>query len=175
VTRSPHSYLRLVWAVSFLIFEMQLEKIEKPQLNVSTYEPFTEKTKSVCLFGFGALGHCKWCISKGPVCPYFTALLVAVVCVPHTLPVGESCVLCTCFLTLKPSLPLKYQWCARGSVVHTFNSSTPEAEAGGSLWVQGQPGLQSEFQDSYNYIERPCLEKPDKQQTKNQKKVRNEI
>ena len=33
-------------------------------------------------------------------------------------------------------------------VVHTFNPSTPEAEAGGSLGVQGQPGLQSELQDS---------------------------
>ena len=27
-------------------------------------------------------------------------------------------------------------------VVHTFNPSTQEAEAGGSLWVRGQPGLQ---------------------------------
>ena len=32
-------------------------------------------------------------------------------------------------------------------MVHTFNPSTWEAEADGSLWVQGQPGLQSEFQD----------------------------
>jgi hypothetical protein len=30
-------------------------------------------------------------------------------------------------------------------VVHTFNLSTLEAEAGEPLWVQGQPGLQSEF------------------------------
>ena len=27
------------------------------------------------------------------------------------------------------------------------------------FWVQGQPGLQSEFQDSQGYIEKPCLEK----------------
>jgi hypothetical protein len=33
-------------------------------------------------------------------------------------------------------------------VVHTFNYITQEAEAGGSLWVWGQPGLNSEFQDS---------------------------
>ena len=26
-------------------------------------------------------------------------------------------------------------------VEHTFNPSTPETEAGRSLWVQGQPGL----------------------------------
>jgi hypothetical protein len=26
--------------------------------------------------------------------------------------------------------------------------------------VQGQPGLQSEFQDSQGYTEKPCLEKP---------------
>jgi hypothetical protein len=30
-------------------------------------------------------------------------------------------------------------------------------EAGGSL-VQGQPGLQSELQDSQGYTEKPCLE-----------------
>jgi hypothetical protein len=28
------------------------------------------------------------------------------------------------------------------------------------FWVQGQPGLQSEFQDSQGYTEKPCLEKP---------------
>jgi hypothetical protein len=27
------------------------------------------------------------------------------------------------------------------------------------LWVRGQPGLQSEFQDSQGYTEKPCLEK----------------
>ena len=32
-------------------------------------------------------------------------------------------------------------------VTHTFDPSTREAEAGGSLWVQGQCGLQREFQD----------------------------
>jgi hypothetical protein len=25
------------------------------------------------------------------------------------------------------------------------------------FWVQGQPGLQSEFQDSQGYTEKPCL------------------
>jgi hypothetical protein len=42
-------------------------------------------------------------------------------------------------------------------VVYTFNPSPREAEA-------GQPGLQSEFQDSQDYTEKPCLEK-----TKNKK------
>jgi hypothetical protein len=28
--------------------------------------------------------------------------------------------------------------------------------------VRGQPGLQSEFQDSQSYTEKPCLEKPKK-------------
>jgi hypothetical protein len=41
-------------------------------------------------------------------------------------------------------------------VVHVFNPSTWEAEAG----VGGQPGLQSEFQDSQGYTEKPCLKKP---------------
>jgi hypothetical protein len=31
----------------------------------------------------------------------------------------------------------------QGAMVHTFNHSTSEDEAGGSLWVKGQPGLGS--------------------------------
>ena len=31
-----------------------------------------------------------------------------------------------------------------------------EAEAGGSLSVRGQPGVQSEFQDSQGYTEKTC-------------------
>ena len=42
-------------------------------------------------------------------------------------------------------------------MVHTFNPSTWEAEAGGSLSVQGQADLQSKFQDSQGYTETPCL------------------
>jgi hypothetical protein len=34
------------------------------------------------------------------------------------------------------------------------------------FWVRGQPGLQSEFQDSQGYTEKPCLEKP-KEKKKN--------
>jgi hypothetical protein len=30
------------------------------------------------------------------------------------------------------------------------------------FWVQGQPGLQSEFQDNQGYTEKPCLEKSKK-------------
>jgi hypothetical protein len=44
-------------------------------------------------------------------------------------------------------------------VVHAFDPSTWEAEAGGFLSLI-QPGLQSEFQDSQGYTEKPCLEKP---------------
>jgi hypothetical protein len=51
-----------------------------------------------------------------------------------------------------------------GLVMHTFNLSTPEAEAGRFLsldfWVWSQPGLQTEFQDSQGYTEKPCLEPP---------------
>ena len=42
-------------------------------------------------------------------------------------------------------------------VMHTFNPNTRETVAGGSLWVQGQPYLQIEFQDSQDYVERPCF------------------
>jgi hypothetical protein len=31
-----------------------------------------------------------------------------------------------------------------------------------NFWVQGQPGLQSEFQDSQGYTEKPCLTPPPK-------------
>ena len=47
-------------------------------------------------------------------------------------------------------------------VAHTFNPSTWEAEAGGFL-SSSQPGLQSEFQDSQCYTEKPCLKKTKKQ------------
>ena len=43
---------------------------------------------------------------------------------------------------------------------HTFSPRTRETEADRSLLVQGQPGLQSGFQDSHGcYTEKPCLEK----------------
>ena len=54
-------------------------------------------------------------------------------------------------------------------VAHAFNPSTWEAEAGG-FRVQGQPGLQSEFQESQGYKEKPCLEK---HQKPNQNKKQN--
>jgi hypothetical protein len=31
-----------------------------------------------------------------------------------------------------------------------------------NFWVRGQPGLQSEFQDSQGYTEKPCLEETKK-------------
>jgi hypothetical protein len=36
------------------------------------------------------------------------------------------------------------------------------------FWVQDQPGLQSEFQDSQGYIEKPCLEKTKQNKTNKQ-------
>ena len=39
-------------------------------------------------------------------------------------------------------------------MVHAFNLSAWEAEA---AWVQGQPGLQSEFHDSQSFTEKPGL------------------
>jgi hypothetical protein len=49
-------------------------------------------------------------------------------------------------------------------VEHAFNPSTWEAEVGRSLCVRGQPGLQSEFQDSQGYTMKPCLKKTNKTQ-----------
>jgi hypothetical protein len=58
-------------------------------------------------------------------------------------------------------------------VAQTFNPSTWEAEAVRSLWVQGQPGLQSEFQDSQGYTVKPYLEKPKVEEKKKKKKKGN--
>jgi hypothetical protein len=60
-----------------------------------------------------------------------------------------------------------------GVVAHAFSSSTREAEAGGFLSSQGQPGLQSEFQDSKGYTEKPCLEKPNQTKPKQNKPKQN--
>jgi hypothetical protein len=38
------------------------------------------------------------------------------------------------------------------------------------FWVQGQPGLQSEFQDSQGYREKSCLEKPKINKNKEKRK-----
>jgi hypothetical protein len=54
-------------------------------------------------------------------------------------------------------------------VAHAFNPSTWEAEAGG-FRVRGQPGLQSEFQDSQGYIHRETLSRKIKKQNIKQNK-----
>ena len=41
-----------------------------------------------------------------------------------------------------------------------YNSSTWEGEASRSLGIQEQPDLQSMFQDSQGYTEKPYLEQP---------------
>jgi hypothetical protein len=58
---------------------------------------------------------------------------------------------------------LSYRDLWPGVVAHAFNPSTWEAEAGGFLSSR-PPGLQSEFQDSQDYTEKPCLEKPKKRE-----------
>ena len=57
-------------------------------------------------------------------------------------------------------------------VVHTFSPSTWEVETGGFLWVQGQPILKSEFQDSQGYTEKLYLNKPKPNQTELQNKTK---
>jgi hypothetical protein len=51
------------------------------------------------------------------------------------------------FMTYSIAIKISCKRRAPGMVAHTFSPSTREAEAGGFL-SQGQPGLQSEFQDS---------------------------
>jgi hypothetical protein len=58
-------------------------------------------------------------------------------------------------------------------VVHAFDLSTGRQRQAGLfigfiiilfiyLWIRGQLGLQSMFQDSQDYIKKPCLRKPNK-------------
>ena len=58
----------------------------------------------------------------------------------------------------KATVPPLIEFSVRQLVMlHAFNPDTPEAEAGGSLCVPGQPGLQS--RDSQGYMEKRCLRK----------------
>jgi hypothetical protein len=43
------------------------------------------------------------------------------------------------------------------------------------FWVRGQPGLQSEFQDSQGYTEKPCLEKKKKDINNSLKEIQENI
>jgi hypothetical protein len=47
-----------------------------------------------------------------------------------------------------------------------------ERQKQADFWVWGQPGLQSEFQDSQGYTEKPCLEKTNKQTNKQTNRMR---
>ena len=55
-------------------------------------------------------------------------------------------------------------------MAHAFSPSTWEAEQA-DFWVRGQPGLQSGFQDSQGYTEKPCLKNKNKKKPKKQKKI----
>jgi hypothetical protein len=43
-------------------------------------------------------------------------------------------------------------------MAHAFNPST-QRQKQADFFVWGQPGLQSDFQDSQGYTKKPCLEK----------------
>jgi hypothetical protein len=58
-----------------------------------------------------------------------------------------------------------------GVVTHAFNPSAWEAEAGRFLSSKSASGLQSEFQDSQSYTEKPCLEKTKTKANKQKKKT----
>jgi hypothetical protein len=57
-------------------------------------------------------------------------------------------------------------------VMHAFNPSTPEAEVGGFLSSSPVPGLQSEFQDSQGYTEKPCLEKQERERERERERFK---
>lgn len=74
---------------------------------------------------------------------------------------------CPCLFTFNAAIR---KFNMLGAIAHVFNPTTWEAEAVVALWVRGQTGLYSEFQDSQSYIEIP----PQKQKTikKNKKKTK---
>ena len=51
-------------------------------------------------------------------------------------------------------------------LVHTFQRTTQQAKAGRALWGSSLSHLQSEFQDSQHYTEKPCLKKQNKKPNK---------
>jgi hypothetical protein len=53
---------------------------------------------------------------------------------------------------------LNYLWITE----ETFSIPALGRQRQVDFWVRGQPGLQSEFQDSQGYTEKPCLEKKKK-------------
>jgi hypothetical protein len=55
-------------------------------------------------------------------------------------------------------------------VAHAFKALGRQRQA--DFWVRGQPGLQSECQDSQDYTEKPCLEKQTKQNKTKQNNVK---
>jgi hypothetical protein len=77
----------------------------------------------------------------------------------HSYPCPDNWVF---FKTQEKKVKFHFQRYLRpGVVAHAFNPSTLEAEAGGFL--SSRPAcLQSEFQDSQGYTEKPCLEKSKK-------------
>jgi hypothetical protein len=62
----------------------------------------------------------------------------------------------------------------QGLVVYIFNTSSSKAKGRQPWvefklsWVQGQPGLHSEFQDSQSFIVRPCVQNKTQQNKNNQ-------
>lgn len=55
-------------------------------------------------------------------------------------------------------------------IMHAYKPRTQEVEANGSLKVQGQPEIYSEFKPSLDYMKRPCLKKNEKQKIRKHKK-----
>jgi hypothetical protein len=76
------------------------------------------------------------------------------------------------FIWAHTAKALSYKHEATSSIPNTYVENTSRArwcmplipalgrQRQADFWVQGQPGLQSEFQDSQGYTEKPCLELP---------------
>jgi hypothetical protein len=68
-------------------------------------------------------------------------------------------------LAAEPSLQLLYTYLGAGQWWHTPLIPALGRQRQADFWVGGQPGLHSEFQDSQDYTEKPCLKKQTNKQT----------
>jgi hypothetical protein len=74
---------------------------------------------------------------------------------------------CPFLVVLSPGLIKKLSWAGRWWRTPVIPALGRQRQA--DFWVRGQPSLQSEFQDSQGYTEKPCLEKPKKKKKKRKK------
>lgn len=114
-----------------------------------------------CFFFWGQVALCNWLVwnlQGSPGCHAFASWVLKLkVCATM------SSLLNRCyFLDLLREVTKEIKGTSLGMVAHTCYSSTQETQTAGSLQIQGQLGLYSEFQASLSYRVSPSLKKEKK-------------